>query len=510
MKPAAFLDRDGTIIEDRGHLRSPAEVVFYPETVRALQRLQEHFDLFIVTHQPGIAGGLVSEAEVEEVNRHVATELLRQGVRIAAVYCCPHRREDRCRCIKPEPFFLEEAARQFGVDLKASFVVGDHPHDVTLAQNAGARGVYVLTGHGRKHRAEAPAGAPIVPGIWEAVDWILAFRHMRQLEEKAPGLLDEAARAMRASGIVAFPTETVYGLGAVVFDERAVARVFEAKNRPYFDPLIVHVSTVAQLAELVTTIPKAAQELIGQFWPGPLTVVVPKSSRVSDLVTAGLPTVAVRMPRHPLALALITRVGAPIAAPSANVFGHCSPTTAEHVRATLESKVDFILDGGPCAIGVESTIVSFADAEPVLLRSGGVPAEDIERLIGPLKRSPGSGTTAGMEAPGMLPRHYSPRTPLRLRPAGAPLRRPRASTRTGLLAFRPVADMDGFAAVEILSRDGDLREAAANLFSALRRLDEQHLDEIWASPAPSEGLGLAINDRLARAAGVCVTEQPQP
>ncbi|MBM4143859.1 MAG: threonylcarbamoyl-AMP synthase [Lentisphaerae bacterium] len=498
LTPAVFLDRDGTIIEDRGHLRSPADVVFYPDTAPALARLQKHFRLFVVTHQPGIAGGVVSADEVARVNAHVVARLRGHGVVITEVYCCPHRRDERCGCIKPNPFFLREAARAFGVDLAQSFVVGDHPHDVALAANAGAAGIYVLTGHGLKHRAEMRGCKAIVPGIREAADWVLACRAMRMREAAQPGLLDRAAALLRGGGLVAFPTETVYGLGAAVFDEKAVARVFEAKRRPRFDPLIAHVSGPGQLPLLAETVPPAAEDLIGRFWPGPLTLVLPRSAAVPDLVTAGLGTVAVRMPRHPVALELIERAGAPVAAPSANVFGHTSPTTAGHVIEQLGGAVDMVLDGGPCAVGVESTIVSFACAPPALLRPGGLPVEEIEAAVGPLDkaRPPDAGAVA---APGMLPRHYATRTPLRLVARRAALR-PAAGARTGALVYRRAPDAGGFAAVEILSADGDLREAAANLFGAMRRLDGMGLDGILAETVPDAGLGRAINDRLGRSA----------
>ena len=192
LKPAVFLDRDGTIIEDRGHLRMPSEVVFYPDTVRALVTLQEHFLLFIVTHQPGVSYGLVCADEVEQVNAHVVAELRRYGVVITGVYYCPHRREEQCACIKPRPFFLEKAAGEFGLNLARSFVVGDHPHDVALADNAGATGIYVLTGHGARHRTELRPQTTVVPGIREAADWILASREMQKREDGHPGTLDRA------------------------------------------------------------------------------------------------------------------------------------------------------------------------------------------------------------------------------------------------------------------------------------------------------------------------------
>ena len=495
---AVFLDRDGTLIEEHGVLRRPEQAVFFPDTVSALRRLQRRASLFIVTHQPCIAQGQATEAEVRAVNNAVVARLAADGVSIERVYCCPHAREEGCECIKPKPYFLEQAAREFGLDPARCFMVGDHPADVRFAENAGGTGILVRTGHGEKHRHELAANTLVVPGIREAADWIEAALDMQALLDKDPNALIAAADCLRSGGIVAFPTETVYGLGAVLFNETALARVFEAKNRPRFDPLIVHIADRESLANLVESVPDTAQTLAERFWPGPLTLVLPKKAAVPDLATAGLPTVAVRMPSHPLALDLIRRVGIPLAAPSANAFGHVSPTTAQHVRDGLGARVDRILDGGPCAVGVESTIVSFATGTPTLLRPGGLPAEAIEALIGPLT-SPAA-TTAGqaLPAPGMLPRHYAPRTPLSLTDTVQPAAMP-ADQRVGLLAFRPPADPAAFAMIEILSETGDLREAAARLFGALRRLDAAGLDRIEAEPVPDIALGRAINDRLRRA-----------
>lgn len=496
---AVFLDRDGTLIEDCGHLRDPGKVVFYPDTIASLKRLQERFRLFIVTHQAGVGQGLIAPDEAERLNQCVVRRLREAGVWITEVYCCPHRREDGCRCVQPHPFSLEQAARAYRLDLRRSFVVGDHPHDVQFAEIAGSVGLYVLSGHGDKHRGELPAGKLVLPGIREAVDWILACADMWQKEECCPGQVQEAAGLLRCGGIVAFPTETVYGLGAAVFNESAVARVFEAKQRPRFDPLIVHVSDFQQVSLLVKAIPPSARRLMERFWPGPLTVVLPKAPEVPDLVTAGLPTVAVRMPRHPLALELIRRARVPVAAPSANPFGTPSPTTAQHVVDGLGGKVDLVLDGGPCAVGVESTIVSFAAGEPVLLRWGGVPVEEIESLLGPLPFAPAAGDNT-VAAPGMLPKHYAPRT--RMHVVSGPIPPPQDGTlRVGALAFRGIEQAEAFAAVEVLSETGDLREAARHLFGALLRLDKQDLDLIVAQRVPDIGLGLAINDRLMRAAG---------
>lgn len=497
-EPAVFLDRDGTIIEDRGHLRSPSEVILFPDTIPALARLQEHFRLFVVTHQRGIADGIVTASEVARVNDHVVEVLRKSGVMITEVYCCPHRRDQGCECIKPKPYHLLQAERDHRIDLSRSYVVGDHPHDVVLADNAGACGIYVRSGHGARHLAEVRGREAIVPGIREAADWIMACREMKRQEALHHAWLDDAAKVLRNGGLVAFPTETVYGLGAAALDPQAAARIFEAKGRPRFDPLIVHVSCMEQVKQLAAEVSPHAHALIEQFWPGPLTLVMPKAGIVPDLVTAGLPTVAIRMPRHPLALELIRRAGIPVAAPSANTFGFTSPTSARHVLDHLAGKVDRILDGGACPVGIESTIVSLADGRPVLLRPGGIPAEEIEAVVGSLGRQArvANGVVA---APGMLSRHYAPRTPMTITGPGEPPL-PDAGKQVGVLAFRGIAAPTQFNAVEILSPCGDLREAAANLFGAIRRLDEMRLDGLFAQTVPEAGLGLAINDRIRRAA----------
>jgi len=317
---------------------------------------------------------------------------------------------------------------------------------------------------------------------------------LKVLKATDPQALEEAARVLREGGLVAFPTETVYGLGARATDPLAVARVFEVKGRPRFDPLIVHIATREELRVLWREIPPLAEVLMRRFWPGPLTLVYYKSPEVPDIVTAGLDTVAVRMPSHPVALALLRKAGVPVAAPSANSFGRLSPTRAEHVLEDLGERVDLILDGGPCPVGVESTILSLAYNPPRLLRPGGVPVEEIERVIGPVERA---ATSSRPEAPGGLPSHYRPRTPLRLLEEGVEVPE---GLRIGLLAFR--APREGpFLAVEVLSPKGDLREAASRLFEALHRLDGMGLDLILAEPVPEEGLGLAIMDRLRRAQG---------
>ncbi len=307
--------------------------------------------------------------------------------------------------------------------------------------------------------------------------------------------IDKAVKIIQEGGLVAFPTETVYGLGADALNPMAVARIFEVKNRPRFDPLIVHVADARQAEILTLGFPSKALKLTERFWPGPLTVVLPKSSRVPDLVTSSLPTVALRVPNHPLALELIIKSGRPIAAPSANPFGQISPTTAEHVRKNLGDKVDLILDGGACLVGVESTVVSFTSEIPILLRPGGLPLEEIQDLIGEIQI--GLPSEDKPQAPGQLPTHYAPTTPLYLNQL---VRSFPGNKKIGLLSLTAPEDLTPFTAVELLSEKGDLREAASKFFAALRRLDAQGLDLILAYSLPSQGLGRAINDRLEKAA----------
>ena len=308
----------------------------------------------------------------------------------------------------------------------------------------------------------------------------------------------QAAEIIRQGGIVAFPTETVYGLGANGYNPLAVARVFEVKRRPSFDPLILHVADPSDVEKLVKGIPSDAKKLIERFWPGPLTVVLLKEENIPDIVTAGLPTIAIRMPNHPMAQSLIKESKCPIAAPSANPFGYLSPTTAAHVREQLGDQVDLILDGGPCPVGVESTIVSFSENKPRLLRPGGVSLEEIETIIGKVEIS---SIRDKPSAPGMLSRHYAPRTPIVLDWREESLDSYKGR-RIGLLAFREPDKSLNFNHIEVLSKKGDLREAAASLFAAIRRLDALSLDLILAETVPEIGLGRAIMDRLRRASGV--------
>jgi L-threonylcarbamoyladenylate synthase len=304
-----------------------------------------------------------------------------------------------------------------------------------------------------------------------------------------PAAIERAAEVLRAGELVAFPTETVYGLGADATSERAVAAVFAAKGRPRFNPLIVHVSGL-EAAEALAGFDTRARRIAGQFWPGPLSLVLPRrgGSGLSLLASAGLDTVAIRAPAHPVAQALLRASGRPIAAPSANRSGRISPTEAAHVAAELGDRVALILDDGRAPVGVESTVLDLSGEMPVLLRPGGVTLEALTELLGPI----GIPTAGPLRAPGMMASHYAPTLPLRL-DATASL------PGEALLAFGPNAP-PGFVEVLWLSRTGDLSEAAANLFAMLRRFDRPGHAGIAVMPIPEHGVGQAINDRLRRAA----------
>lgn len=312
--------------------------------------------------------------------------------------------------------------------------------------------------------------------------------------------LATAAEALRRGDIVAMPTETVYGLAADATNDRAVGRIFLAKGRPRFNPLIVHVGS-RQQAEAIGSFNNDARRLAEAFWPGPLTLVVPKRSDapIVDLATAGLETIAIRVPAHPVAQDLLAVFGGPVAAPSANRSGHVSPTTAAHVAEDLGDAVGVILDGGPAVIGIESTIVSAASDQPFLLRSGGIPTGEIEGALGRPLATPAGDHPSAPSAPGMLESHYAPSATLRLDVANV-------RDGEGLIAFGSALPegADRAAALYNLSPNGDLVEAAARFFAGLRDLDRV-ASSIAVVPIPNEGLGEAINDRLRRAA----TPRPQ-
>jgi len=312
----------------------------------------------------------------------------------------------------------------------------------------------------------------------------------RLLKLDEEGLL-QAVEVLGHGGLVAFPTETVYGLGADATNDRAVARIFEAKGRPHFNPLICHYPDAEAITSSVL-VDRRAEALAAAFWPGALTLVLPRSAAcpVSLLCSAGMSSLAVRVPALQSARDLLSAFGRPIAAPSANRSGKVSPTRAEHVVQELAGRIELLLDGGPCSVGVESTVLSLLDERPLLLRPGGITAEAIAEVLGEMPRSPDKETA--ITAPGMLTSHYAPDSHLRLNVTAL-------EPGEALLSFGP-ASIQGAVIEMNLSPSGDLQEAAARLFAALRRLDRSGAKAIAVMPIPEEGLGRAINDRLRRAA----------
>ncbi len=309
--------------------------------------------------------------------------------------------------------------------------------------------------------------------------------------------VDLAVRTLHDGEVVALPTETVYGLAADALDPVAVTKIFEAKERPFFDPLIVHLPEPSWLGRVARTdeVFVLVEELCQAFWPGPLTMVLPRWSLVPDIVTAGLETVAVRMSAHPIFREVARSFGRPLAAPSANRFGRISPTAADHVMSELGGRIPLIVDAGPCDHGIESTIVKVEPDGLSILRAGPITAEDLE-VLAPVKTGTAQNADAKPDAPGQLASHYAPRTRMLLGPCGEDTR----GTKLAFLAFRQPPPLPYDSCIEILSPSGDLREAAATLFSKLRRLDEAGADLIIAEPVPERGLGVAIMDRLRKAA----------
>ncbi len=321
---------------------------------------------------------------------------------------------------------------------------------------------------------------------------------MTRIRVATADAIADAAALLHDGKLIAFPTETVYGLGGDAGDDAAVAAIFAAKGRPQFNPLIVHVPDLAA-AEALVEVTDSARLLAAAFWPGPLTLVLPrrKDAHLSLLVSAGLESVAIRSPDHPVARKLLAAAGRPIAAPSANRSSEVSPTTADHVARSFAGASNgpaFILDGGACDVGIESTVLDLSGETPTLLRPGGITPEQIGAVIGPITRADRTADlgSAARPSPGMMARHYAPKRPVRLNATSV-------APDEALLAFGP-APLAGAAKMLNLSPAGDLAEAAANLFAMLRSLDEPRFSTIAVMPVPESGLGLAINDRLARAA----------
>ncbi len=309
--------------------------------------------------------------------------------------------------------------------------------------------------------------------------------------------INRVIELLNDQNIVSIPTETVYGLAGNAFSDKAIERIFKLKNRPLFNPLIVHLKSIEQLSQVATDIPAKAMALAQQFWPGPLTLVLKKQSHISDLITAGKNTVAVRVPNHPLTLDLLNKLNFPLAAPSANPFGCISPTKAIHVFNYFENELDAILDGGDCISGIESTIIGFEEEKPILYRLGSISFEEIENTIGEVYTN--IANDKEIKSPGMLSSHYAPRTTTLLTDDIKKTAKLHPDKKLGFLLFQKSLESTGDSEVEILSSSGDFREAARNLYSALHRLDNKSLDLIIAEKLPNQGLGRSINDRLIRA-----------
>lgn len=309
--------------------------------------------------------------------------------------------------------------------------------------------------------------------------------------------ISKAVTILNNEELVAIPTETVYGLAGNIFSEKAIKSIFETKMRPFFNPLIVHIPSVELLPTIVSHVPEKAQLLADAFWPGPLTLVLPKQSSIPDLITAGKDTVAVRIPNHPVALELLNALDFPLAAPSANPFGSISPTTAQHVENYFINDIKMVLDGGACQRGIESTIIGFEGDEPIIYRLGSTSIEAIEAVVGPIQIK--NKKEVAPDAPGMLERHYAPKTQTILVNNLSEAIQKHTDKRIGVLAMSKPQEHEAITFQIVLSESTNLQEAASKLYDALHQLDKQDLDLIIAERFPDFGLGTSINDRLQRA-----------
>ena len=308
--------------------------------------------------------------------------------------------------------------------------------------------------------------------------------------------IQKAVQLLTENQLVAIPTETVYGLAGNIFSEKAIKSIFSTKQRPFFNPLIVHISSVKSLNNLVTHVPEKAKLLAAAFWPGSMTLVLKKSKTIPDIITAGKDTVAVRVPNHPITLALLKKLPFPLAAPSANPFGSISPTKPAHVENYFRNSIKMVLDGGSCANGIESTIIGFENEEPVIYRLGALALEEIEAVVG--KISIKNKKEKKPDAPGMLARHYAPKTSTFLVDDVAAEIEKNKGKKMGVLVFKSSLNNENITEI-ILSKNGSLQEAASRLYSAMHDLDSKNLDLIIAERFSEFGLGKSINDRLQRA-----------
>lgn len=309
--------------------------------------------------------------------------------------------------------------------------------------------------------------------------------------------IKEASNLLQQGYVVAIPTETVYGLAANAFDEKAVAQIFEIKKRPLLNPLIVHIKSIDYLDTIAKNIPAVALNLANHFWPGALTLVLEKKSNIPDIVTGGKNTVGIRIPSHPIALSLLDELDFPLAAPSANPFGYISPTTSEHVQKQLGNKISYILEGGSCEKGIESTIIGFENNKPILYRVGAISIEEIEKVTGKIKTK--NTASASPEAPGMLSKHYSPKTKFIVSENISDNIEKNLNKNIGFLLFKNMTQdltTDKYIQLSLIE---DINEAAQNLYAAMHQLDAMNFDAIYAEKVPEKGIGISINDRLFRA-----------
>lgn len=309
--------------------------------------------------------------------------------------------------------------------------------------------------------------------------------------------IELARDVLMQDGIIALPTETVYGLAGNAYSETAIKQIFDLKNRPFFNPLILHLKSMESLHSVAKEIPETALKLAGSFWPGALTLVLKKQAHISDLVTSGMDTVAVRVPNHPVALELLAQLDFPLAAPSANPFGSISPTSAQHVEHYFKDTLSIVLDGGACEKGIESTIIGFENDEPILYRHGAISIEAIEKVVGKIKLV--TENSENPKAPGMLSRHYAPNTETHLVTNISESIKSYKSKKVGVLLFKENSQSQDCLFEEVLSNSGDFEEAARNVYAALHRLDQSDVDVILVEKLPDIGIGKSINDRLKRA-----------
>ncbi|MFT5715682.1 MAG: L-threonylcarbamoyladenylate synthase [Flavobacterium sp.] len=309
--------------------------------------------------------------------------------------------------------------------------------------------------------------------------------------------ISKAIEILNNEDVIAIPTETVYGLAGNIYSEKAIRKIFQVKQRPFFNPLIVHIESIDKIDEVVSEFPPKAQKLAEAFWPGSLTLILPKKSNIPDVITAGKDTVGVRVPNHPITLSLLKQLSFPLAAPSANPFNRISPTSSLHVEGYFKSSISMVLEGGECKNGIESTIIGFENNDALLYRLGSISIEEIEKVIGKIQVKNKSETTP--TAPGMLAKHYAPRTKTYLVTDVEKFIRGFENKRIGILRFKDQMNASSIEHLEVLSKSGDLKEAASKLYNTLHKLDSLNLDMIVAERFPDFGLGKSINDRLERA-----------